>query len=241
MSLQLDRLGIHSFVNMKTIRMPFQLQQPRRLWAVLLAVLCSITGCKENARLADHEVRSRDVQTISAYGRVLDQAAPPKDVVYVFLKAVLDDYDAPDLEKREAAFDTQLGTLATEHLKQRVGGKAKSEQQTLDNFYAVARRFAPVIGHYRETFREDYESLIARMYGGALRGGDIANNAIVYVNLDHPEPSHRPGGNVVGRIDLVRESGYWRIWSVSFDNTTRDWKQKRKAQRPANAPRSKQD
>ena len=209
---------------------------------LLLPIACgSISGCKENARLADHEVRSRDVQTISAYGRVLDQAAPPKDVAYVFLKAVLEDYEAPDLDKREAAFDIQLGTLATQYIKQRVGGNGRTEQQTLDNFYAVARRFAPVFGHYRETFREDYEALSARMYGGVVGSGDSVSNAVVYVNLDHPDPAQRPEGNVVGRIDLTQESGYWRIFSISFDTTTRDWKQKLKARRAANAPKPKQD
>ncbi len=202
-------------------------------FAVLLATsFGTLAGCKENARLADHEVRARDVQTVEAYGRVLDQAASPSDVVFVFVKAVLDDYDAGnDIAKREQAFDTQLGTLATERIKKEVSRHAQTEQQILDSFFIAARRFAPVLGHYRDTFREDHESLTARMLAGE-KGGEDGSVAAVLMNLDHPDPEQRPQGNVVARFDLIKEKGYWRIWWVSFDTSIRDWKQKQINGRP---------
>lgn len=209
-------------------RMSILRYQQLVILAPLAGVFLGIIGCKENARLADHKVRDRSVQTISAYGKVLDQAASPLDVVYVFLKAVLDDYDAADdQEKRELAFDTQLGTLATERIKKIVAEHSRSEQQKLDSFYATVRRFAPVVGHYREDFRLDYETLTKKMFVAERQSGDASSGAIVLVNLDHPDPKLRPNGNVIARFDLVREAGYWRIWWVSFDNTARDWKQKK--------------
>jgi hypothetical protein len=199
---------------------------------LLTGAFLTASGCKENARLADQEVRAREVQTISAYGRLLDQSASQSDVVYVFVKAVLDDYDAGDDQtKREQAFDTQLGTLATQKIMQEVSRSSQNEQQVLDSFFMAARRFAPVIGHYRETFREDYESLTARMLATGSGSSD-GSASIVLMNLDHPDPEQRPQGNVVARFDLVRESGYWRIWWVSFDSTSRDWKQKKINGRP---------
>ncbi|MCA9252140.1 MAG: hypothetical protein KDA54_13505 [Phycisphaerales bacterium] len=200
-----------------------------RNW-ILVGMLASLSGtlagCKENARLADHEVRAREVQTIEAYGHVLDQTASPSDVVFVFVKAVLDDYDAGnDIAKREQAFDIQLGTLATERIKKEVSRNAQNEQQVLDSFFIAVRRFAPVLGHYRETFRESYESLTARMFA-AERGGKEGSAAVVLMNLDHPDPEQRPASNVVARFDLVQEKGYWRIWWVSFESDTRNWKEK---------------
>lgn len=215
--------------------------------ALVAGLIVGLGGCKGNARLADHDVRSREVQSITAYGKVLDKNAPPIDVVYVFLKAVLDDYDAgKDHVKREAAFNTQLGVLATEQIKRVVAGpgpndnrpetdkqgrklRYPTEQQRLDAFYSAVRRFAPVVGHYREDFRADYETLTGQMFLGQFGGG---SKAIVYVNLHHPDPEQRPGGNVIARFELVRERGFWRIWWVSFDNTFRDWNDKKKSQRP---------
>ncbi len=191
----------------------------------LVAIMATASGCKENARLADHEVRAREVQTITAFGHELDQAASPSDVVYVFLKAVLDDYDAGDDQaKREESFDIQLGTLATEKIKEEVSRSNQNEQQILDSFFMAVRRFAPVLGHYRETFREDYETLTSRMLATGSGTHDGAT-AVVLMNLDHPDPKERPQGNVVAQFDLVRESGYWRIWWVSYNAKSRDWKQ----------------
>ncbi|NOX57545.1 MAG: hypothetical protein GXP29_01635 [Planctomycetes bacterium] len=211
---------------MKTTESKFN--SPRLLTLLLLlpSLFLGLVGCKDNARLADHDVRAREVQSITAYGKVLDKDASPVDVAYVFLKAVLDDYEAGgDLEKREAAFNTQLGVFATEKIKQNVSHKNFNEQQQLEAYYSVVRRFAPVVGHYRESFKGDYETLTGRMYAREYGQGSGSPRAVVLVNLDHPDPKKRPGGNVVARLDLVRERGFWRIWWVSFSNTTRDWKE----------------
>ncbi|GJM24680.1 MAG: hypothetical protein DHS20C16_10950 [Phycisphaerae bacterium] len=200
--------------------------------ASLMLAILTASGCKENARLADHDVRAREVQTVEAYGHVLDQTASPGDVVYVFLKAVLDDYDAGnDSVKRELAFDTQLGTLATATIKKKLARNSQNERQVLESFFMAARRFAPVVGHYRETFREDYESLTARMLSTGS-GSTDGSASIVRMNLDHPDPEQRPQGNVVARFDMVRENGYWRIWWVSFESATRDWKKEKLNGRP---------
>ncbi len=210
-----------------------QLKDKHILFAMMIAgSILPLSGCNENARLADHEVRAKEVQTITAYGRELNQAATPVDVVYVFAKAVLDDYDAGDDQtKREEAFDVQLGTLATEKVKREVSRKSQNEQQILDSFFMAARRFAPVVGHYRETFREDYQALTARMFS-IVGKSDGEATSYVLMNLDHPDPEQRTQGNVIAKFNLVRENGYWRIWWVGFDNTARDWKQKTYQGRP---------
>jgi hypothetical protein len=91
----------------------------------------------------------------------------------------------------------------------------------MERLFRIVSKWAPILGHYREDFRVDFDTAEKRM----MLVTDAADpmEAGVYLNVAHPDPRHRPGGNVVARFLLVKEQGYWRIWSVGWESTTRDW------------------
>jgi len=81
---------------------------------VLGVALATIaTGCGRDARLTGKQLREPDVRTITAYDVTLDHDASPKEVVYVLLRAIADDYAAgDDHEARESALDKQFAVAA---------------------------------------------------------------------------------------------------------------------------------
>lgn len=198
-----------------------------RLALVGLATVLALPGCGRDARLADHDVRELPVGTVRACGRTLDTSASPEEVVFVLLKAVVDDFDAgDDMEARERAFDTQLATCAPQEIKQTLARRRDYNPRELrELLYSTVRHWAPTLGFYRDDFRVEFATLKDRMYVIITpQQGDLPAHAQVYLNVAHPDPEQRPGADVVARFLLAEESGYWRIWWVGWETSTRNWK-----------------
>ena len=185
-----------------------------------------LTGCGRDARLADRNIRDVTVHTVTKYGQVLDTNATPKQVVYVLLHAIVDDYAAGDnRDQREVALDTQFALCAPEEIKRRAAGRGQlTPQRAREGLYAAVSHWAPALGFYRESFKGDFDSLAERMLVAV--DAKNPNVATVYLNLRHPHPPEGQDADAVARFGLVKESGYWRIWWVGFERTTRNWKQK---------------
>ena len=183
---------------------------------------------RNDVRLADHNVREVAVGPITAYGKTLDRSASPRDVVYVFLQAVVADYDAgSDQEARERAFDIQLSTCAPRQIKEAAAHRRDlSPQQRRERLYSTVRRWAPVLGFYRDDFRVDFPTLRERMHLVITpEQGGQPTHAQVFLNVAHPDPERNPQAGAVAHFLLVTESGYWRIWWVGWNNSTRNWKE----------------
>jgi hypothetical protein len=201
------------------------IKNPRRpaLIATLGLVLAFIaTGCGRDARLTGKELREPDVRTITAYGHTLDPDASPKEVVYVLLRAIADDYAAgKDREARDAALDTEFAVAAPANI---IGTRGDHQDQ-LERYYRVVHNWAPTLGFYRNNFDADYETLAKRMF--EVTPPPVEGQAevtTIFVNLDHPDPeSAGPNAGVVALFELVREQGYWRIRWLGYDSAVRDW------------------
>ena len=187
----------------------------------------AVAGCERDAHLADLHVRVPDVGPVTAFGHRLDKDASIQEVVYVFLQAVVADYDAgADRKAREEAMDIQLGVAAPQYMRQ-IGEKTgRMHGHDPDEYvFDSVRHWAPVLGFYVDDFRVDFDTLKDRMgIAPEAPAQDQPLRAEVFVNVAHPDPEQRPGGNVVAHLGMVREKGFWRIWYVGWENTTRDWK-----------------
>lgn len=189
-------------------------------------LLSVVAACRQDARLAGKHVRDPQVETITAYGKTLDQKAGPRDVVYVLLQAIVDDYAAGNSrEKRDKALDVEFGVCAPEYLRQRMNSDRLNEQEENDLLYRIVDHWAPILGLYRASFAGEFPDVAQRMHVEyPLQPTAKTEICRVYVNLDHPHPEQAgPNSGVVAVISLVREQGYWRVWSVGFDPSMRNW------------------
>ena len=219
----------------------------KRFWVVGAVVTAGawLPSCGRDAHLVGRKVRDMSAEPVTAYGKRLDSDASPKDVVWVFLQAVVDDYAAPNREARDKAFDVQLGVCAPEYIKTKtVLIEQPSPQQENEQLFRVVQAWAPVVGHYRQDFRADYETLTSRMFVAqhAKREGQ-PEEADVYLNIS--DPGGDAAASVVARFRLVKEADLWRIWWIGWETSTRDWRKRppsgvalRPATRPADKPAS---
>lgn len=188
-----------------------------------VALISTACGCNRDARLADHNLRDVSAREVSAYGKRLDKSASPTDVVYVLLRAIADDYAAGNDQKaREAALDIQFGVCAGQKIVEIYSGNRQlADQDRQEMLYRAVHRWAPTLGHYRESFTGEFEDLAPRMREEI----DPAhpNQAQVYVNVFNPSDGDRDRSGVVAWIRLIRVNGFWRVYWVGFDPTSRDW------------------
>jgi hypothetical protein len=204
------------------------LSNSRRLIAVIVLGMV-LTGCRRDARLADHALRDPDLGPVTAYGKTLDPTARPQEVVYVLLRAIADDYAAgDDRAAREAALDTQFAISAADWIKQRMGGDRLTEQEQREQLYRVVQHWAPTLGFYRHDFTDEYHDLVQRMHVNyPLQASAKTEECTVYVNCTHPDPeSAGPRSGAVAIIRLIRVDGYWRVGWVGFDDAVRDWRRR---------------
>jgi len=187
------------------------------------AVLALWVGCSRDARLADHQLRDTTAHSVTAYGQVLDESASPSQVVYVLLKAVADDYAAgADRDAREKALDIQFGVSAAEKIRDfDPRGDQVGESERNEHLYRVVYHWAPVIGHYRSGFDDDYEAMAPRIRE-EINPSD-PTEAQVFVNMANPADGDPKLTGAVGWFKLTRERGFWRIYWIGFDTSTRDW------------------
>jgi hypothetical protein len=199
--------------------------------------MVGLGGCGRDARFAGQNVRDVEVKPITAYGKTLDAEASPKDVVYVLLKAVVDDYNAPNAAARDAALDTQLAVSAPVWIKRLLQRPKQPlpEDRLREGMFNVVRHWAPTLGFYRKDFEADYETLAKRMFvTQRAERGDEPAFAEVFLNVDHPDPENNANSGAVARFSLVKDKGLWRIYLVSWETGMRNWEDKflRRAQEP---------
>lgn len=201
-----------------------------RWLCAVAAVFCAaagLSGCGRDARLADHDLRDPAVGPVTAYGMRLDKNADPKEVVYVLLRAVVDDYAAgDDQQAREKVLDTEFAVCAPEEIKRiAAGNQALTKQEQLEHLYKAINHWAPTLGFYRDDFKPDFDEMAERMYV-ATRSG-TPERAEVFLNVAYPNPSEgEENAGMVARFGLIMEDGFWRIWWVGWDRSTRNWKEK---------------
>lgn len=217
------KLPVQTMIRLNT-RKTWTLALRYRAMVIVLAFAGITAGCSRDARLADQNLREDvKVHTLTAYGKVLDESASPAEVVYVFLRAAADDYAAgADHAAREKALDIEFGVCAAERIRQSdPRGAQVGETERNEHLYRVVHHWAPTFGHYRGSFVGEYETMAPRIREEINPAKP--DESQVFVNMVNPS-SDEPGNNgVVGWFKLAIESGFWRIYWVGFETSTRDW------------------
>jgi hypothetical protein len=172
-------------------------------------------GCSRDARLADKRLRHPEVKAVTHYGVTLDEEASPKQVAYVLLRAIHDDFLAETDEQRQAALDVQFDLCAADALARR-----NPTGHTRDEFiYQVVYHWTPAVSHYVGDFETDWEKAQARMVTHeskpAGKPNDKAKRAMVFMPLE--DPGGDANARVVLMVQLVKDKGYWRAEGLGFE------------------------
>lgn len=184
------------------------------LW--LLAAVLAAGGCNDRERSVGQRVRHHVVQTVVDQGVTLNRGADPREVVYVLLCAIRDDYAAgDDPAAREAAFDRELAVCAPDYMYFRAFRRSVGRDDAVQR---IVWHWAPTLGHYRADFPADWESASKRLVVArtSTTPGPEGETEQARVMIELASPSGDPNASVVGQFQLVREKGYWRIAQVGF-------------------------
>ncbi len=190
----------------------------RPIWTVLAGLLI-LGGCNRDARLAGKNIPSVTVKPVTHFGVTLDESASPKQVAYVLLRAVRDDFLADTEAEREAAMQVQFDVCAANVL---ASGNRTSTSR--DEFiYDVVYHWTPTVSHYVGDFETEWSVAASRLVqtepAPVSETGDGALECEVRMQLN--DPGGDPNARVVMIIWMVQDEGMWRATHLGFDATRR--------------------
>ena len=197
------------------------------------AVLVLTGACDRDARLAGRNLRDVTVKTVTHYGATLDKSATPQQVTYVLLRAIRDDFKANSREEREAALDKLFDVSAAGQLTQR--GANEIDRREL--VFRIVNRWTPTVAHYVDDIETDWEKARERLREVGLEPVKNRNDGTqrCKVITQLADPSGDPNAAVLLTIQLIQDSGYWRVVGLAYINSTRGLKPKAAAGTPAKA------
>jgi hypothetical protein len=176
-------------------------------------------GCSRDVRLAGKNIRSVTVKPVTLYGVSLDENATPKDVVYVLLRAIREDFEAQTPEAREAALDKQFDICAANAIEARNRGSFDRDEFV----HNVVYRWTPTVAHYVGDFETERSKASARLIRRVSKAtaGDGARFEETEVLMEVNDPSGDPSARVVMVVWLAKDKGMWRVVHLGFDPHTR--------------------
>jgi hypothetical protein len=203
--------------------------------AVAAALLAG--GCKDPS-LVGKAIFPVDVKPVEAFGRVLDEEAPPQDVVYVLLQAIRQDVAASRARDKEAeleAMKIETSLAAPESMLAAFRRVLQRSALPVDitaelAVHKLVRMWAPMIAHYQDVFDTDYDAAVANM---AVRHQPGSIDAVVL--YDVPSPTGSPPATI--KAEMRREKGFWRIRRLSFSDDSAAEVRARMSQMTPSAPK----
>lgn len=176
-------------------------------------------GCSRDTRLDDRKVRHATTKSVTHYGMTLGETATPKQVAYVLLRAIRDDFLASTSVEREAALDKLFDICAADVIEAK-NPTAISRDEYIHN---VVYRWTPTVSHYVNDFETDWERAAERFVVAFTptegASGDDSTMCDVLIELE--DPSGDPNAHAVMVIHLVKDGGFWRVLFLGFDATRR--------------------
>jgi len=193
----------------------------KRAVVLLLAGIWAggLTGCSRDVRLANKSVRSVAVHPVTHYGMNLNEAATPREVTYVALRAIREDFLATTPEEREAALDIQFDVAAANVIQ----AKNRTQLERDDYVHNVVFRWTPTVSNYVNSFDTEWGKANRRLLRRVQRPDQGSGNELeeCEVLLEVDDPSGDPNARVVIIAWLAKDSGYWRVVHLGFDREMR--------------------
>jgi len=189
---------------------------PDRARAGMFIVLAcaAVSGCNRDVRLAGRKLRDVQVRTVAHYGVTLAPEASPKQVAFVLLRAIREDFEASSEAEREAALDVQFDVAAANEL-QKFNSLGLSRDEALFNF---VYRWTPTVSHYAEQFPVEWQAAEARLLQVGPKSPAEAQGGAkeCQVLIEVQDPGGDPNAGAVLVVWLVEDTGYWRVLRAGF-------------------------
>lgn len=210
-------------------------KRTQSIWLSTTIVACFVammlSSCSRDVRLTGKKLRNPKVETVTVYGQLLDPQAEPEKVAYAALRAIRDDFLAPNPEVREEALDKQFSVCAPNAIIKK-NNTANSGEEFL---YNVVSRWTPAISHYVDQFPQDWDTAKAQLIKHDIKAMPDSKKGLdgveVWLQVRDPGAEHSEAVVVVW---LVQESGYWRVVHVGFQQGKRSVGRKLAAQDAGN-------
>ena len=180
------------------------------LLGVLGAAWC---GCGRDVRLAGKRIRHVEVKEASHYGVSLDKSSTPEQVAFVALRAIREDFFAPDPKAREAALDIQFDVAAADI----IAARNRTSLGRNEYVHHVVTAWTPAVAHYAGSFESDSQKAIAKFKNrgpSKSSGGEAAECELA---MEVADPSNDPAASVVMLIRLAKDGGFWRVLNFGFE------------------------
>ncbi len=186
-------------------------------WVAVLLLLCG--GCSRDTRVGDRKVRSPKVRTVSHYGVTLDQDASPKQVAYVLLRSLREDYLAADDDAREKALDVTFDVCAASILAESNPTSFSDDEFT----HQLVYRWAPIVGYYVGALDFEWDKAEKRLVSAIAKPLKLRKKEYETANIliELADPSGDSRKQVVLVVKLARDQGYWRVFQLTFEQTRR--------------------
>jgi len=192
----------------------------RNSWMVLAAAGCiAFIGCAKDAHLAGRKIPHVTVKAVTIDGVTLDQDAPPEAVAFAALQAIRDDFKAATPEERDAALARQFNLCAANVIE-------KHDRSSLgrDEFvYNVVYRWTPTVSHYVDDFPANQDEATERFVVRPVSENERIDSKTeeVAVAMEVTPLGGDERSQVVMMIWLAKDSGFWRVVHLGFDQQRR--------------------
>lgn len=190
-----------------------------RAAAVLLGGVTFACGCNQQTRPAEQKTRSVIVQTTTLYDITLGDGATPKQVAYVLLRAIREDFEAETDAQRKAALEKQFQICAADVIQRsNAGGLSRDEFVR-----KVVSLWTPTVSHYVSDFETEWPAAAARLRPTQPRDieGDELSAQQCEVLIEVDDPDGDPNARVVIVIWLAQDRGLWRVVHLGFESSSR--------------------
>ncbi len=170
--------------------------------------------------MAGHDIPENvQVKTVTHFGQVLDESATPKQVAFVLLRALKEDFLAATPKDRAAALHIEFDVCAPDAIVSRLPGILTRDEL----LYRVVHLWSPTIGQYVGDIGSSLEPMETRLIQRGLRQMAGADDGVmeckILINLD--DPNGDPNAAVVLVLSMVQENKHWRVDRLEFAPTVR--------------------
>ncbi len=174
--------------------------------AVMLVV---VAGCQRDVRLADSKLRDVEVKTVQQYGLTLDKEASPKQVAFVLLHAMYQDFRAKDASARSKALDVQFEVCAADEIV----AAARSNLKRKEVIYNLVYRWTPTVSYYIDSFPTTWDETEKHLTQSRIKPAKFSASGANMCEVVLPVEGAGKSNAVVSML-LIQDKGYWRVFQV---------------------------